>query len=247
MLLPRGGGSALLEKHVSMSSGAFRRTQSELSSLHAPSARSVPSIQPEGTTSSLVMGRSSGPTILDEVGRRRLKELEGEISSLKEDLEDAKAAQERANRAMRSKDLDTKSMKAELEKERKNHQRTRSLAEDLARTVGQIKGTIQERAAEMAQIQIQSAKVKPFPPLPHTSSSHQPSDSRPYHAIGHIQNIPPSLAPLSLCPTSVPLLSVHLPPLLSSSSQPFDAAGDTACCCYLCSPRPWSSSLSTTR
>jgi chromosome segregation ATPase len=172
LLLPRGGGSALLEKHVSMSSGAFRRTQSESSSLHAPSARSVPSIQPEGTTSSLVMGRSSGPTILDEVGRRRLKELEGEISSLKEDLEDAKAAQERANRAMRSKDLDTKSMKAELEKERKNHQRTRSLAEDLARTVGQIKGTIQERAAEMAQIQIQSAKVKTVVPRLHASSNH---------------------------------------------------------------------------
>lgn len=164
LLLPRGGGSALLEKHVSISSGAFCRTEASSSSLQTQtSSRSVPSIQPEGTTSSLVMGRSSGPTILDESGRRRLKELEGEISSLKEDLEDAKAAQERANRAMRSKDMDTRSMKDELEKERKNHQRTRNIAEDLARTVGQIKGTIQERAAEMAQMQIQSAKVTPHP------------------------------------------------------------------------------------
>jgi hypothetical protein len=175
------------------------------------------------------MGRSSGPTILDEVGRRRLKELEGEISSLKEDLEDAKAAQERANRAMRSKDLDTKSMRAELEKERKNHQRTRSLAEDLARTVGQIKGTIQERAAEMAQIQIQSAKVKlsPFSPLTHTSSSHQPSDLAPttpwatFKTSLPLSHLYPSVPPLSHFYLSIYLpCSLHPPNSLTPPATP---------------------------
>lgn len=98
---------------------------------------------------------SMGPTILDESGRRRLRDLEGKVSSLGDDLADAMAAQERANRALRCKDGESRCLKADLERERDSHKRTRDMAEELAKAVGNLKGTVQERASELAARQAQ--------------------------------------------------------------------------------------------